>query len=59
MINILKPSAAWVTALQQDKFSFATLKLTFFYVLSTAVILFVSSLAVLLIFTPPETELIF
>ena len=56
MINILKPFVAWVTALKQDKFRFATLKLTFFYVLSTAVILFVSSFAVLLIFAPPETN---
>ncbi len=59
MNNILKQSEAWVTALKQDKFRFATLKLTFFYVLSTAAILFISSVAVLLIFAPPETELPF
>ena len=59
MNNILKQSEVWATALKQDKFRFATLKLTFFYVLSTAVILFVSSVAILLIFAPPETEIPF
>ncbi len=59
MINILKPFVGWAIALKQDKFKLATLKLTFFYVLCTAVILFVSSFAVLLIFTPPETDLSF
>ncbi len=59
MNNILKQSEAWGIALKQDKFRFATLKLTFFYVLSTAAILFFSSVAILLIFAPPETEIPF
>lgn len=59
MINILKPFGESGTALSHDKFFLATLKLTVFYVLSTAVILFVSSAAILIIFTPPESELSF
>jgi signal transduction histidine kinase len=57
MINILKPFAVLDTALLHDKFFKATIKLTAFYVLSTAVILLISSSAVLLIFTPSETKL--
>ncbi len=45
------------TALLRDKFHVATIKLTFFYVLSTSVILIVSSVAILVIFTPPEIEM--
>jgi two-component system sensor histidine kinase CiaH len=57
MINILKLSGELGTALSRDKFFRATIKLTIFYVLSTAVILFISSAAVLFIFAPSETEL--
>lgn len=59
MINILKPFAAWGTRLNNNEFTRATLKLTFYYVVSTAAILLVSSVAVLAIFAPPETELPF
>lgn len=59
MINILKPLEAWATRLKNNEFQWATLKLTFYYVLSTAVILVVSSAAVLVIFAPPETEVPF
>jgi len=45
--------------LWHNEFDRATIKLTFYYVLSTAVILFVSSVAVLVIFAPPETEIPF
>ncbi len=55
MTNILKQSEGLVTALKRNKFQYATLKLTAFYVLSTAVILLVSSLAVLIIFSPGES----
>lgn len=55
MINILKQLEGWVTALKQNKFRYATLRLTAFYVFSTAVILLVSSLAVLIIFTPDNS----
>lgn len=54
MNNISKPFVAWVTALKHDKFRIATLKLTFFYVLGTAAILLVSSVAVLVVFTPSK-----
>ena len=56
MINILKLSGELGTALSRDKFFRATIKLTIFYVLSTAVILFISSAAALFIFAPSETE---
>lgn len=59
MINILKQFEEWATVLQRDKFSLATFKLTVVYVASAAVILFASSLAILVIFAPPETELPF
>ncbi len=55
MITILKQFVEWGTALRSDKFRYATLKLTFFYVLSTAVILLVHSVAVLFLFTPTTT----
>jgi len=56
MINILKLFEAWATRFKNNKFDRATLKLTWYYVLSTAVILLVSSIAVLGIFSPPETD---
>ncbi len=56
MINILKPFAGWATALRQNKFRLAALKLTFFYVLSTAAILLVSSVAVLILFQPVANQ---
>lgn len=59
MINILKQLEAWGIASRLNKFQSATLKLTFYYVLSTAIILCLSSVAVLLIFTPPETDVPF
>ncbi len=59
MINILQPFAGWATALQRDKFSLATFKLTVLYVVSVAVILFASSFVVLLIFAPSGLELPF
>jgi len=57
MINILKPLEAWATHSKHNEFHWATLKLTFYYVLSTAVILLVSSAAVLAIFAPPAIEI--
>jgi two-component system, OmpR family, sensor histidine kinase CiaH len=54
-----KPFAVSGTVSSPDRFRRATLKLTLFYVLSTAVILLVSSVAVLVLFAPPETELPF
>lgn len=59
MINTLKQFEGWVTRLKQNEFRFATLKLTLFYVFSTACILLVSSVAVLVIFAPPDTEVPF
>ena len=56
MINISKPFVAWVTRLQRNEFEKATLTLTCYYVISTAIILFVSSLAVVTLFTPPDNE---
>ena len=56
MINISKPFGESATALLKDRFFRATIKLTAFYVLGTAVILFISSATVLLIFAPPKTE---
>lgn len=59
MTNILKPLEVWATRLKRNEFDRATFKLTFYYVFSTAVILLVSSVAVLVIFTPPEGEIPF
>lgn len=59
MINILKPFAALATRFKRNEFDHATLKLTLYYVLSTAVILLVSSMAILVVFAPPETEVPF
>lgn len=56
MINILKPFEALGTRLYSNEFSRATLRLTLYYVVSTAAILGVSSLLVLTIFTPPEAK---
>jgi len=55
MINILKLFEELVIALSRDKFFLATVKLTIFYVLSSAVILFVTSTTILLVFSPSET----
>lgn len=59
MINILKPFEALGIRFHYSEFEHATRTLTFYYVLSTAVILVISSVAVLAIFAPPETELPF
>lgn len=59
MTNILKPFAVLATRFSNNEFDRATLKLTLYYVFSTAVILLVSSAAVLSIFAPPETEVPF
>lgn len=59
MNNILKPFVALATRFKSDEFQRATLKLTLYYVLSTAVILLVSSVAILITFAPPEMELPF
>lgn len=59
MTNISKPFAASATASLDGKFNLATLKLTFFYVLSTALILVATSVAVLIIFTPPAADVPF
>jgi len=56
MTHTSKRSVELGTASKQSSFHYATVKLTFFYVLSTAVILFVSSVGVLVIFSPPKTE---
>lgn len=59
MDNILKPFEALATRFWHNEFDRAVMKLTFYYVFSTAVILFVSSVAVLIIFAPPEMEIPF
>lgn len=59
MINISKLLEGLAISLSRDKFLLATLKLTIFYVFSTAIILFVSSVAMLFIFAPKEIEIPF
>lgn len=59
MINILKPFEGLATRFWRNEFDSAVIKLTFYYVLSTAVILLVSSVAILTIFAPPEMEVPF
>ncbi len=59
MNNILKLFAGLATRFKRNEFERATFILTFYYVFSTAVILLVSSVAVLIIFAPPETEVPF
>jgi signal transduction histidine kinase len=44
-----------VTVLKNNKFQLATLKLTLYYVLSTALILLASSIAILAVFAPPDS----
>lgn len=59
MTNILKQFAGSVTHLRQSEFEWATIKLTLFYVFSTFVILLVSSVAIIVLFAPPETGPVF
>jgi len=55
MKNILKQLEEWAIPSKSSEFERATLKLTTFYVFSTFVILLVSSLAVVILFSPPES----
>lgn len=59
MNNILKPFAELATRFRSDEFERASIILTSYYVLLTGVILLISSVATLIIFAPPETELLF
>ncbi|MCA9355744.1 HAMP domain-containing histidine kinase [Candidatus Kaiserbacteria bacterium] len=54
MINILKPFAVSATLSKTNEFEKATRKLTFYYVLSTAIILLISSVSILVLFSPAE-----
>lgn len=52
MTDTLKQFVEWVTASNQSEFTKARLRLTAYYVVSTFFILFVSSIAILVLFTP-------
>jgi hypothetical protein len=52
MTTILKQFEEWGTSLRQNKFTRATLRLTAYYVFSTFAILCVSSLVILVLFSP-------
>lgn len=56
MINILKQFEEWDTSLKQSKFKRATLRLTIYYVISTFCILLLSSVVILVLFSPPDSE---